>query len=134
MGAQKENPIHSEAEFDFNSVLELNFDGDAEIFREVGIAFFSEEPKLLAELETFSHAKDFSNIARLAHKLKGVYGSFNYEICVRITTEMEAKAKVQNVECLALVDSLRAHGQTMRSQLESYLLSTYEKNGSELTK
>lgn len=101
-----------EASFDRAAVIDML--GDEALFEELAKIFATDAPGYLAELETALAAADATHLARAAHTLKGLFGTFAAKGGEAIAAQLEQTARSGQVAgCAELVREVRAHTEAL---------------------
>ncbi|KZL92296.1 PAS domain S-box protein [Clostridium magnum] len=77
-------------------VSELNF--TKEIAEELLMDFIQTMPKLLDDLENALYDKDYSEVTRISHGIKGAASNLRIQELAKVCFELEKKSKLQNLE------------------------------------
>jgi two-component system sensor histidine kinase/response regulator len=110
---------------DLNSAREAilrRMDGDAELLKELAIAFMVNSEQLLHEMRAAIDINDFVSLRRVAHSYKGSAGLFELKDIVRRSEKLELIAEQRNMaEAAVLVCELQVHTANARTFLRSII-------------
>lgn len=82
-------------------------ENDAELFQDLLGFFFSDTPKLMADLRQAAATNDADLLRRAAHSLKGLISNFDAKDAAAIAFRLEAMSREDNLEdAAATVDHL----------------------------
>jgi HPt (histidine-containing phosphotransfer) domain-containing protein len=121
-----ENPAGSQAPvFDptrLAILMEMEEDGDTSMIKDIVVQFLEDITAVLARIEAFLGASEFSKIAGEAHTIKGSAATFGLYQVEKIARELEASAKdsSKNTSIPAIYESLREAFAAGREALEAY--------------
>lgn len=95
--------------------------GDERLFRDLAGIFFEDYPGLLDQLRASCTAEDADQVARRAHRLKGLIGHFDALAAQGAVHDLEVKGRAGQLQGSAdIVETLAEQLRELEQQLREY--------------